>query len=135
MRTALTHTGKMLPQSPRSRRPLQFLSVRVMITSAEHLYVGCAHTCLLHQLFLSGVWSWAPRCVLSSCCSTGPPSCTRRCAPTSCCRRSASLGGKKPRELHIPADDAHAKCLRLHLMALNRGMTPGLAGGVVLSLP
>lgn len=44
-------------------------------------------------------------------------------------------GGKKPRELHIPADEDHAKCSHLHLMALNRGMTPGLAGGVVLSLP
>lgn len=29
----------------------------------------------------------------------------------------------------------HFRCLHSHLMALNRGMTPGLAGGVVLSLP
>lgn len=44
--------------------------------------------------------------------------------------------GEKPREPHMQSFfNVHFRCLHLHLMALNRGMTPGLAGGVVLSLP
>lgn len=42
--------------------------------------------------------------------------------------------GQKPRE-PMQTIWRPYQMLHLHLMALNRGMTPGLAGGVVLSLP
>lgn len=45
--------------------------------------------------------------------------------------------GQMPREPRADAEYfvSFFRCLHVHLMALNRGMTPGLAGGVVLSLP
>lgn len=50
-----------------------------------------SHTSPPRRLSPSGGWSLDPRCVLSSCWPTGPPSYTLRCGPTSWSRRWASL--------------------------------------------
>lgn len=62
---------------------------------------SCPLTSPPRQLFLSGGWSSAPRCVLSSCWPTGLPSYTQRCGPTSYSHRWASLRGSRIDDPHL----------------------------------